>query len=127
IHGFSGDRLHSQSQKTVSGETVDFQTFYGQGLDSPWGKMIDDLGTAMQFLKKRGVNPHSVGVGGASIGANIAFRYAVAHPEVPFCILLSPGADYQGIRTDDAYPSYGRRPLFAAAAAADRYAYQTVR
>lgn len=120
-------RGHNHSQKTVSGGTVDFQTFYGQGLDSPWGKMIGDLGAAVRFLQKRGVNPRTVGVGGASVGANIAFRYAAGHPEVPFCILLSPGVDYQGIRTDDVYPEYGRRPLFAAASAADRYAYQTVR
>jgi pimeloyl-ACP methyl ester carboxylesterase len=120
-------RGHSESQKTASGGTVDFQTFYGQGMGSEWGKMVEDIASAVQFLKKRGVDPKSVGVGGASIGANIAFRYAAAHPEVPFCILLSPGADYQGIRTDDVYPSYGRRPLFAAASAGDRYAYRTVK
>ena len=107
-------RGHNRSQKTTSGGTVNYETFYGQGLDSPWGKMIGDLGEAVQFLKKKGINPKSVGVGGASIGANIAFRYAAAHPEVPFCVVLSPGQDYQGIRTDDAYPSYGHRPLFAA-------------
>src|SRR5437899_2062715 len=45
-------RGHGESKKKSSGESVDYQTFYGRGLQSEWGKMIGDLGAAVECLRK---------------------------------------------------------------------------
>lgn len=121
-------RGHGKSTKTVSGKTLDFEEFTRAGLDSEWGKMIKDLGFAIQFLREKyGIRPNQIAVGGASIGANIAFHYAAHHPEIPFSILLSPGINYQGIKIDELLPIYGRRPLLIAVSPEDNYSYQSVR
>lgn len=120
-------RGHGESMKTVSGSPIDYQTFYARGLKSEWGKMIEDLGSAVQLLKaKYKINPAMVAVGGASIGANIALQYAASQREVPFVILLSPGIDYQGITASDAIKKYESRPLFMAVSPRDGYSYQSV-
>ena len=120
-------RGHGETKKKVSGEPIDYQLFYGQGLKSDWGKMIGDLGAARQYLEKKcKIAPHTVAVGGASIGANIALRYASEHPEVPFVVLLSPGMNYQGITTSDVAEKFSDRPLLMAASPTDGYAFQSV-
>ena len=89
--------------------------------------MVDDLGSAVSMLiKKFNVNPRNIAVGGASIGANIALRYAVRENQVPFAVLLSPGIDYQGIVISDVMPDYHGRSLFIAVCPGDGYAYQSV-
>ncbi|MBI2119241.1 MAG: alpha/beta fold hydrolase [Elusimicrobia bacterium] len=121
-------RGHGKSIKTISGKLIRFEEFNDQGLESEWGKMIKDLGFAIQFLnEKYGILPAQIAVGGASIGANIAFQYAAHHPEIPFSILLSPGINYQGIKIDELLSIYGRRPLLIAVSPADSYAFQSVR
>ncbi len=113
--------------KKADGSAVNYQNFYGRGLQSDWGKMIDDVGASSAFLQKKyKVDPKNVAVGGASIGANVAFRYAVKNGQVPFAILLSPGMDYQGISTGDVMPDYHGRSLFVAVSPGDGYAYQSV-
>ena len=120
-------RGHGQSKKKAGGAAADYQHFYGRGLNSEWGKMVEDLGLAAETLiKKHKINPAMVAVGGASIGANIALRYAVKKKEVPFAILLSPGIDYQGVTTNDVISNYGNRPLLLAASPGDGYAFQSV-
>lgn len=120
-------RGHGESKKKVSGEPVDYQLFFGRGVQSDWGRMMEDLDSAVNFLRdKYRIDPKSVALCGASIGANIVLRYAVLHPEVPFAILLSPGIDYQGITTNDVIAQFGNRPLAMAASPTDRYAYQSV-
>lgn len=120
-------RGHSESNMKVTGENIDFKSFYGQGLNSEWGKMINDVGAAIKYLKtKYNIDPRNIAVGGASIGANVAFRYASAHAEAPCAILLSPGIDYQGIKIDDVLSAYGSRPLFVAVSPLDRYSYSSV-
>lgn len=57
-----------------------------------------DVIAAIEFLQSRGViDFHLVG---ASIGANLALQYAAEHPEVKSVVLLSPGINYRGVRTD---------------------------
>lgn len=120
-------RGHGQSMKKSSGETVDFQYFFGQGLQSEWGRMIDDLGTAVKYLgEKQHIDPRKIAVGGASIGANVALRYAADHKEVPFVILLSPGVSYQGITTNDVIGKLVNRPMVMAGNQTDEYAYQSI-
>ncbi len=119
-------RGHGESVFKVSGETVEFPLFYGVGLDSDWGKMIQDLALAVDFLRaNKKCDPKKIVVGGASIGANIAFRYAVQNKDVPYVILLSAGVNYRGIQTDDLLLGLGPRPMLLAVSPEDTFAYQS--
>ncbi len=91
-----------------------------QGIASDFSKMVSDAGSAVQFLNAKYKIPRSrIGVGGASVGANVAFRYAAQSKEVPFTVLLSPGLNYQGLKTDDLPSVYGSRPLLLASSSGD--------
>lgn len=121
-------RGHGGSKKKKSGGSVDFHMFFGRGLSSDWGKMIEDLGSAVRFLRnKYKLDTKFIGVGGASLGANVALRFAAKNPATPFAVLLSPGIDYQGIATHDVMEKMVSRPVLLAASPGDRYAYQSVK
>ncbi len=123
-------RGHGKSTQTKSGKKIDFHYFFGRGLKSEWGQMIEDMDSAVQLLSKSyNIDRKHIAVGGASIGANIAFRYAATHPDVPFTLLLSPGLDYQGISTNDLFPSYlkSRRRILIVSSKPDRYANRSAR
>ncbi len=63
-----------------------------------------DVVAAAAFLKKKATWPKTVV--GASIGANIALRYAANTPEVEKVVLMSPGLSYKGVRTNEASMAY---------------------
>lgn len=73
-----------------------------------------DVEAGAEFLKSKGVL--ELALGGASIGANLAFGYLAEHPEARSVFLLSPGLDYRGVRTEDAARSLrsGQAVYFAA-------------
>lgn len=62
-----------------------------------WAALKDDLLAAAKWVEGRKIEPARVAFGGASLGANLA---ASADAERPgrFLLLLSPGADYRGVR-----------------------------
>lgn len=57
-----------------------------------------DVAAAADALGARGVT--ALHVGGASIGANLAFQFLAENEAVRSCALLSPGLDYRGIETE---------------------------
>ncbi len=64
-------------------------------------KSILDLEAAVDYLiTERGATPDKISFIGASIGANLSLQYLSEHPEFQAAILLSPGLDYQGIKTE---------------------------
>ncbi len=63
-----------------------------------------DVAAAAAFLKKKATWPKTII--GASIGANIALRYAANTPEVEKVVLMSPGLSYKGVRTNEASMAY---------------------
>ena len=86
---------------------------------------INDVETAVEFLKSK--DSSRLFVAGASIGANLAVWYAATHSDIAGVILLSPGFDYRGIKTE----SYARalRPdqaVYYAAGRDDTYSADTV-
>jgi acetyl esterase/lipase len=90
--------------------------------------MTGDLKSAVEILKSRySIDPHEIAVGGASLGANVALVYASEHADVPALILLSPGLDYAGVASEEAFHRYGTRPVFIAASPGDLYAAGSVR
>ena len=63
------------------------------GENAPWLTSAD-VAAAVAFLKGKG----TLGLAGASYGANNALIYAAAHPDqIKAIALYSPGADYHGL------------------------------
>lgn len=67
----------------------------GKGEDAPWDTS-EDIAAAVGYLK----NYKTIGLAGASYGANNALIYAAKHPDrIKAVALFSPGADYSGLKT----------------------------
>ena len=95
-----------------------------RGIDArgEWPQAERDILAAARFLKDRGVGARQLVLIGASIGANLCSRAAaVLKPRT--LVLLSPGADYRGVRLAPIAPARS----IAAAAPTDAYAHATVR
>jgi dienelactone hydrolase len=87
-----------------------------------------DVRAAKAFLRDRPeVIPGSIGIAGASIGANLAVLDAADDPGVLSIALLSPGIDYKGLRTEAAMKKFGARPALLAGSTKDPYAARTIR
>jgi alpha-beta hydrolase superfamily lysophospholipase len=61
-----------------------------------------DLEAAFEWLRETGAEEARTILLGASIGANLAIRFASAHPDIRFVAALSPGINFRGVATDDA-------------------------
>ncbi|MBI5401350.1 alpha/beta fold hydrolase, partial [Candidatus Wolfebacteria bacterium] len=68
--------------------------------DSQHQKSILDVEAAIEFLKTKGAEADKIALIGASIGANLSLQYISEHSEFQTAILLSPGVDYRGIKTE---------------------------
>lgn len=87
-----------------------------------------DVQAARAFLASRpDLGVTSVGIAGASIGANLAALAAAADPGIRSIALLSPGLDYRNLHTDAALRKYGPRPLLMVSSEEDGYSTRSVR
>lgn len=87
-----------------------------------------DVRAAKAFLRERSeVMAGSIGIAGASIGANLAVLDAADDPGVLSIALLSPGLDYKGLRTEGAMKKYGARPALLTGSTKDPYAARSIR
>lgn len=103
-----------------------YRSFGRPAPESPWEKMIDDVGRAIHFLEKdQGVDRSSIYLAGASLGANVALNYAALTRSVRGVILLSPGITYQGVRTDKPSGLIRRTPVLLVVSPPDFYAYKS--
>jgi dienelactone hydrolase len=92
------------------------------------GAYAIDVRAAKAFLRERPeVMPGSIGIAGASIGANLAVLDAADDPGVLSIALLSPGLDYKGLRTESAMKKFGARPALLAGSTKDPYAARSIR
>jgi pimeloyl-ACP methyl ester carboxylesterase len=120
-------RGHGESTTTVKGELVNYQQWHTAGPGTPWDLMPSDLETAAKALQVQFKVPVAlIAVGGASLGANVALRYAGENTKVPAVLLLSPGLEYAGVTTEDAFRRTAGRPVFMAVSTDDRYAAASV-
>ncbi len=88
--------------------------------------MALDVEAAFTWLTEQPeINDQRIAVAGASVGANVALRYAALNDEVAALLLLSPGLTYKGLRTDDVIQKYGPRPLRIAVGVGDAFAYES--
>ena len=90
--------------------------------DVVWAKGAEDILAAARFLKKRGVAEDQLVLIGASIGANLCSQAFTALPKTRALVLLSPGADYRGVRLS----RFPAARALAASSPADAYAHATV-
>lgn len=84
-----------------------------------------DIEAAVAALEEKGLSSQDVSVIGASIGANLAARYAADHG-LASLVLLSPGLAYRGVATDDALPAV-EEPVLVIAAEGDTYSAESSR
>lgn len=87
-------------------------------------RIMLDLNEAMQFLKEKGATEFAIV--GASIGANLAFIKAGEDSSVKAVVLLSPGLDYRGLKTEPVAQNVKAASLLVSASG-DTYSAQTVR
>lgn len=86
------------------------------------------VGGALSYLVSRpDVRASSLGVAGASLGANLAALAAAADGRVRSLVLVSPSVDYRGVRIDGALRQYGARPAMLIASLRDPYAARSAR
>jgi dienelactone hydrolase len=93
-----------------------------------FGRWHLDISAAISFLVSRPeIKPSSIGVLGASLGANLAAVEAASDPRVRALALISPSLDYRGVHIEVPFRNYGSRPALLAASLNDPYAYRSVR
>ncbi len=96
--------------------------FYSDFSNSDYALMIEDVRSAVEYLKSRGeVRADRIGIIGASIGANLALQYASEDRNVRTVILLSPGENYRGLEILPFLEAYSRRALLIVVSEKDTY------
>ena len=89
---------------------------------------ILDVKSASEFLEKENFSLENQYLVGASIGANLALDFASLHPEIKKIVLLSPGLDYQGLKTDAFIKKLNKdQKILAVASENDYYSYNSVK
>jgi len=112
-------RGHGKSTRLPGGKTLAYENLD----ETQYQLMVKDVGAAVTFLRTRtSANPDAIALVGASVGANLAIRYAATDPKISSVVLLSPGLDYKGLSSEDAVDRYGVRPLFIAVSREDNFA-----
>ena len=98
------------------------------GAAAPSAAMALDVQAAVMWLAARSdIRTSAIGLVGASFGATAALLAAGELPVVKAVALVSPAADYRGVRLDPGLRKYGTRPLLLVASTEDPYALRTVR
>jgi alpha-beta hydrolase superfamily lysophospholipase len=106
-------RGHGESAAR-NGQPYEWRSFS----DADFRGSVVDVEAAKEFLRSRGhAGPY--GMVGASIGANLAIRYAAQDTDVRAIVALSPGLDYRGVDIEGYLPVLGNRPLYVALAERD--------
>jgi pimeloyl-ACP methyl ester carboxylesterase len=112
--------LRGHGESTKKGDkTLNYQRFSDQEHQAS----INDVNSSIAFLRSKGAS--SFAIIGASIGANLALVYAAEEAGTKTVILLSPGLEYRGVKTET--PASGfNRPLLLVASDDDTYSAETV-
>lgn len=92
------ERGHGDSTVSASGQRFDYKTFSN---DEQKAKRLD-VEAAIAWMREKGIEEKNMVIVGASIGANLAIRALVEHPEIRIGVALSPGVDYHSVTTNDA-------------------------
>ena len=94
------------------------------GPGTPWERMVDDLGAAFNYLESQDIARSSVVVCGASLGANVAARYAALSSPFRTLVLLSPGLNYMEFKPEGDVVRIPTKTLIVASPD-DKYAFSS--
>lgn len=115
-------RGHGKS-RICGGKEVKYMFFS----EADWNGASQDIETAAAWLKKRGLSPSRLVFCGASIGANLALKAASEGALKPAAaILLSPGLEYAGVKTESNFSAPREFRVLSLAARPDLYAWESV-
>jgi len=110
-------RGHGESQGGPEG--------YRKFSDEIHQSSIHDVEAGVKLLKSKGAP--KIFIAGASIGANLALWYAAEHKEIDGAILLSPGFNYRGLKTESYVSGLkGSQSVYFAASRDDSYSAETI-
>jgi dienelactone hydrolase len=77
-----------------AGQKLDYQTF----TDIQHQASAKDVEAALLWLKNKGFTENSIGVVGASFGANLALQTLGYQQDIHTAVAISPGLDYRGLQ-----------------------------
>jgi dienelactone hydrolase len=92
-----------------------------------WLAVLKDIPQAKQKLIEAGADPDKLAIMGASIGANLALRYAASDPQVQAAVLLSPGEEYNGVSIVHTVQTYSARPILLMATQSDGFSARSAK
>lgn len=92
-----------------------------------WLAILNDIPAAKEQLIKAGADPNKIAIVGASIGANLAMRYAATDPQIQAIVLLSPGEEVNGIGIVQTIQTYTSRPILLMASQIDGYSARSAK
>ncbi len=95
---------------------------YREYTDADFAGMVTDMAQVMDFLDSRGLD--NTCIIGASIGANVALKYAMNDTSIKCVVLLSPGKSYKGIGIETEAAIF-KRPMLIVVSLEDTYAYES--
>lgn len=119
-------RGHGESVKVTSDkgkvESLDYKKFS----DAQHQASRLDTDAAVNFLKSKGFTENALCFVGASIGANLSLDALARYAGTKKAVLLSPGLDYRGVKTDTAIRELGDgQKVWIVAADGDTYSAQS--
>lgn len=94
--GYSGIAIDLRGHGESDGGPNGFMNFS----DSEHQKSILDVNAAVAYLKENGAEEKNIYFIGASIGANLALQKISENINFKKAVLLSPGLNYRGIKTE---------------------------
>ncbi len=89
--------------------------------------LVMDVTAAKEYLLEEGTGEKNIVIIGGSIGSNLALNYAAGDKDIKGVVLISPGLDYRGVKTEGAMIAYGERPVFIIASEGDTYSAESSR
>ncbi len=116
----------SSTSRDQSGSPDGYKYFGRPGPGSIWEKMIDDVGSAIRFLRvDQRLKNSPIVLCGASVGANVSLNYASLTKNTKGLILLSPGLSYIEIKSSVPIMRIKNCPTLIVTSTADSYAFES--
>lgn len=115
-------RGHGESTQAQGDKKLNYQNFS----DSEHQASRLDVDAAVNFLKSKGFSEENISFAGASIGANLSLDALYRYKGSTRAVLLSPGLDYRGVKTEALMKGLGAlQKVWIVAAEGDTYSAES--